>query len=163
MATLNYRNFQAWETLWTFSCLGLPFQLWQMSPAVFPKRWLRFGNGNVNGNAIEVQKFATYRQSGCIRRAGLALHPHRAHPWDEFAVWPCSHRHEVHRKHCFIDCICQHIEECKGVFFHKQWAMVPMCIKAYTVSKQDENNGRQSYSKATQIACIIQSHTERVW
>jgi len=53
------------------------------------------------------------------------------------------------------------LRNAKG-FFHKQWAVVPMCIKAYTVSKEDGNNGRQSYSKATQTACIIQSHTERV-
>lgn len=160
MATLNYRNLRAWGNLWTSSCLGSPFQLWQTSPAAFPKSWLRF----VNGNALEVQKSATHRQSGCISRAGPALHSHRA----ASLGWVCcvttltTLTRGTQKTLLYWLHLPTHWGMQRG-FFHKQWAMVPMCIKAYTVSKQDENNGRQSYSKATQIACIIQSHTERVW
>lgn len=39
---------------------------------------------------------------------------------------------EAHRKHCFIDCICQHIEECKGFFFisNGPWSQ---CVLKHTL------------------------------
>lgn len=130
MATLNYRNFQAWGTLWTSSCLGLPFQLWQTSPAVFPKSWLRFGNGNAT-------KFKNLLLTARVA-ASAGLHqpciPTELHPWDKFAL--CDHAHYTDSRYtentALLTAFANTLRNAEGFFFvsNGPWSQ---CVLQHTL------------------------------